>query len=120
MGALGVSKYRGMVSAAYGVYRFTDEGDNPAYFDYVYRTPEYVTEMTRYSKGVWSSRLRLYPVSFLALSVPRPPRSEQDEIVDSLRRRMEPEDRLVAKAEISLKLLAERRQALITAAVTGQ
>ncbi|WP_157090945.1 restriction endonuclease subunit S [Nocardiopsis listeri] len=120
MGALGFSKYDGIVSPAYGVYRFTSDGLLSDYFDLLYRTPEYVCEMTRYSKGVWSSRLRLYPESFLALGVPVPPLDEQKEIVRTLEEELEPERRLQEKIRQSNSLLLERRQALITAAVTGQ
>lgn len=68
MGALGVSRNPGIVSPAYGVYRFTAPDVEPRYFDALFRTPAYVAEMTRYSTGVWTSRLRLYPDSFLGLS----------------------------------------------------
>lgn len=120
MGALGVTRHGGIVSPAYGVYRFTKSDVLPEYFDLLYRTPEYVTEMTRHSKGVWSSRLRLYPESFLALSAPVPPLAEQKEIVASVYRESGPGRRLQEAIVRSNALLAERRQALITAAVTGQ
>ncbi|MGW5343676.1 restriction endonuclease subunit S [Streptomyces sp. NPDC004050] len=120
MGALGVSKHEGIVSPAYGVYRFTAQEVVPEYFDLLYRTPEYVCEMTRYSKGVWTSRLRLYPESFLALRAPVPPRAEQAEIVRTVERELQPGTRLQNAIRRSNALLTERRQALITAAVTGQ
>ncbi|MEU7279558.1 restriction endonuclease subunit S [Streptomyces sp. NPDC045431] len=120
MGALGVSNHEGIVSPAYGVYRFTSQDMVPEYFDLLYRTPEYVCEMTRYSKGVWTSRLRLYPESFLALSAPVPPRDEQAEIVRTVEREVQPGTRLQNAIRRSNALLTERRQALITAAVTGQ
>jgi type I restriction enzyme S subunit len=120
MGALGVSSHHGIVSPAYGVYRFTTDEAIPEYFHLLYRTPEYVCEMTRHSKGVWTSRLRLYPESFLSLRSPFPPRREQEEIVKTLERMLEPEVQLQDSIRRSNILLAERRQALITAAVTGQ
>ncbi|MFG3348112.1 restriction endonuclease subunit S [Streptomyces sp. NPDC048018] len=120
MGALGVSSHEGIVSPAYGVYRFTSQDMVPEYFDLLYRTPEYVCEMTRYSKGVWTSRLRLYPESFLALSAPVPPRDEQAEIVRTVEREVQPGARLQNAIRRSNALLTERRQALIAAAVTGQ
>ncbi|GAB3714334.1 restriction endonuclease subunit S [Nocardiopsis nanhaiensis] len=120
MGALGFSKFNGIVSPAYGVYRFTSDDLLTDYFDLLYRTPEYICEMTRHSKGVWSSRLRLYPESFLALSVPVPPLEEQENIIRTLEEELEPERRLQQKIHRSNSLLLERRQALITAAVTGQ
>ncbi|MFF0461898.1 restriction endonuclease subunit S [Streptomyces mexicanus] len=120
MGALGVSRHEGIVSPAYGVYRFTAPEILPEYFDLLFRTPEYVTEMTRYSKGVWTSRLRLYPESFLALRTPVPPLAEQKSIVDTVQRETAPGLKLQDAIRRSNLLLAERRQALITAAVTGQ
>ncbi|MEV5421341.1 restriction endonuclease subunit S [Streptomyces cellulosae] len=120
MGALGVSRHEGIVSPAYGVYRFTSQDTLPEYFDLLFRTPEYVTEMTRYSKGVWTSRLRLYPESFLALSTPVPPLDEQEAIVTAVQREIGPGRKLQDAIRRSNSLLAERRSALITAAVTGQ
>lgn len=109
MGALGVSRHSGIVSPAYGVYRFRSDDVFPDYFDLLYRTPEYVCEMTRNSKGVWTSRLRLYPESFLALSAPLPPKHEQQEIVKLLDGELEPENRLKSAIQRSNALLAERR-----------
>ncbi|MFJ8848755.1 restriction endonuclease subunit S [Streptomyces sp. NPDC102437] len=120
MGALGASNYDGIVSPAYGVYRFTSDDGVPEYFDLLYRTPEYVCEMTRFSKGVWSSRLRLYPDAFLALGVAVPPRNEQRAIVQAVEREVSPGLKMQEMIRTSNALLAERRQALITAAVTGQ
>jgi len=120
MGALGVSHDEGIVSPAYGVYRSRSGGVYPPYFDLVYRSPEYVCEMTRHSKGVWTSRLRLYPEAFLALRVPLPPLAVQVRVADVCHRERERSERIVRSVERSLDVLDERRQALITAAVTGQ
>jgi type I restriction enzyme S subunit len=120
MGALGVSPCDGIVSPAYGVYRFTDVSLEPMYFDALFRSAAYVTEMTRYSKGVWSSRLRLYPESFLSLTSPMPPAVEQRRIVNDIRDAKQDMMALQELLSRSISLLVERRQALITAAATGQ
>jgi type I restriction enzyme S subunit len=120
MGALGVSKYRGLASPAYGVYRPIVEGMEGRYFDHLFRTPRYVIEMTRHSRGVTASRLRLYPDSFLRLSVVVPPLSEQRTIVAHIDEQTTRIDALVSKAKEHIALAKERRSALITAAVTGQ
>lgn len=60
MGAMGVARQPGIVSPAYNVYQPVAQLD-PEYVDLMVRTPRFVEEITRYSKGVWSSRLRLYP-----------------------------------------------------------
>jgi len=120
MGAAGVSRQPGIVSPAYGVYRFDQSIMLPAYYDILVRTPAYVTEMTRFSRGVWTSRLRLYPDEFLRLSAPVPPLEEQSEIVKRVSEANVLAHRSITKLERAVDLLNERRQALITAAVTGE
>lgn len=120
MGALGTASTDGIVSPAYGVYRLQADRMLPEFFDMFYRTPQYVCEMTRYSRGVWSSRLRLYPESFLGLQVPVPPLDEQEEIVRHVRGAVGTHPRLRDMLAASVDRLKEYRQALITAAVTGQ
>lgn len=119
MGALGVSEHEGIVSPAYGVYTFHQDVD-VRYFEYLYRSRPYVAEMTRHSRGIWSSRLRLYPASFIRLGVVVPPRDEQTRIADHLDDRLAKLDDLIAKTRRFIELSKERRAALITAAVTGQ
>lgn len=85
MGAIGVSATNGIVSPSYNVYRFRPGVPVvPRYFDYLWRTPQFIAEMNRYSKGIWESRLRLYPEQFLDLQSPLPPVSEQEAIVERL------------------------------------
>lgn len=52
--------------------------------------------------------------------MPRPPLSEQRQIVQHLDRAITPIDRLITKTQRSIDLLREHRTALITAAVTGK
>ena len=120
MGAVGVSKHSGIVSPAYGVYRPFSPQLEPRYLDYFARTRPFIDLMTLYSKGVWSSRLRLYADELLGLRVALPPSVEQLRLVavfDQQARRAESVRNLVGR---SIELLTERKQALITAAVAGQ
>lgn len=85
MGALGTTNEDGICSPAYGVYaprRFIPY--SPRYFDYLYRTPNAISEMTRKSKGIVSSRLRLYPKDFFQIFTALPPYFEQTAIADYL------------------------------------
>ena len=120
MGAAGIARTVGIVSPAYGVYTIDKNVMLPEFFDILVRTPAYITEMTRFSRGVTSSRLRLYPDEFLALSSPVPPIELQSEIAERYRAESavtrETCDRLVRQIE----LLEERQQTLITAAVIGK
>lgn len=120
MGALGISKVEGIVSPAYGVYRATNQALDADYFDALYRSRSYVTEMTRFSKGVWSSRLRLYPEAFLSLKSPLPKLEQQRRIGSQIEATRSHAASRVTAIEQVIKLLDERKRSLITAAVTGQ
>ena len=118
MGAMGVSSTHGVVSPAYNVYHTTRL--EPAYVDALCRIPVFAQEVIRHSKGVWSSRLRLYPDGFFDIALPVPPLSEQRRIVAALAAEREKLDALHAAALHAMELLKERRAALIAAAVAGQ
>jgi type I restriction enzyme S subunit len=120
MGALGTTAMDGLVSPSYNVYRVQVFEFEPAYYDFLFRTPLFIAEINRYSKGIWSSRLRLYPEQFLNLRLPVPPPAEQRSITSYLYGMLSEMDDLAAKATKTINLLKERRSALITAAVTGQ
>lgn len=119
MGAMGVSQVSGIVSPAYNVYQ---PGPRlaPSYVDALVRLLVFAQEVTRYSKGVWSSRLRLYPEGFFEVFLPVPPLTEQRAIVAHMTKETEKLDELRVATERTTDLLKERRAALIAAAVTGQ
>lgn len=96
MGALGISKFNGVVSPSYNVYRLTNKDEFvPEYLDYFYRSAPFICEIGRHSKGVWKSRLRLYPKSFLAMHSLKPPLPEQHEIVGYLANQVSPIESIV-------------------------
>jgi len=119
MGAMGTSPMRGMISPSYHVYT-PGPALNPAYVDAIVRLPVFAHEVKRFSKGVWSSRLRLYPEGFREVRWPVPPKHEQEEITRNLAAHTARIDTLITKTEQSIALLKEKRAALITAAVTGK
>ncbi|SBT05925.1 putative restriction endonuclease S subunit [Candidatus Accumulibacter aalborgensis] len=119
MGAMGVSPVDGIASPAYNVYEPGDRLE-PSYLDALVRLPVFAQEVTRYSKGVWSSRLRLYPEGFFEVFLPVPSLSEQRAIVAHIAVETKKIDKLRIATERSTTLLKERRAALIAAVVTGQ
>lgn len=118
MGAMGVTPEDGIVSPAYNVYEPVKRID-PAYIDALVRLPVFAQEATRHSKGVWSSRLRLYPEEFFTITLPVPPLSEQGEIVAFLAKEGKKLDSLIEAASEAIDLSEERRGALIEAVITG-
>jgi type I restriction enzyme S subunit len=65
-----------------------------------------------------STHQTIYMPDIRRLSIPVPPREEQSRIVHLLRQRLPKLDSLIAKKERLIELLQEKRQALITQAVT--
>ena len=118
MGAMGVSSVQGVVSPSYHVYEPTERMD-PGYVDVLSRIPVFAQEVVRHSKGVWSSRLRLYPDGFFNIHLPVPPLSEQQKIAAFIEIKCKKLDDLGAATTRTIELLRERRAALISAAVTG-
>lgn len=119
MGAMGIAPVKGLVSPAYNVYEPGPRLE-PAYIDALVRLPVFAQEVTRYSKGVWSSRLRLYPEGFFEVYLPVPPHEEQHAIFQHIARETAKLDAVRAATERTIGLLKERRSAFIAAAVTGQ
>ena len=119
MGALGTASEDGICSPAYGVYapnRFTPY--NPRYFDYLYRTPSAISEMTRNSKGIVSSRLRLYPKEFFQILTVLPPCYEQTAIAVYLDNKTSQIDRQIDLLGQKAKQYDKLKQSLINETVT--
>lgn len=81
MGALGISAHEGIVSPSYNVYSPTFE-QGAWYYDYLFRSPPFIPEIIRWSKGIWTSRLRLYPNEFGRIMLPAPPEDERIAIAE--------------------------------------
>ena len=67
-----------------------------------------------------STHKTIYVPDIQSIRVPLPPVVEQDAIVESVWLRLARIDGILDRLERQLDLLAEHRQALVTAAVTGQ
>jgi type I restriction enzyme, S subunit len=67
-----------------------------------------------------STHKTIYMPDIESIKVPIPPTEEQDAIVEAAYSRLRPIDACAAALRVQISLLEERRQALITAAVTGQ
>jgi type I restriction enzyme, S subunit len=118
MGALGVSNVHGVISPSYGIYRPINNTKDCRYYDYLYRSAPFVAEINRRSKGVWSSRLRLYPNDFLSMRLPYPPLEKQKAIADFLDRETARLDKLVRNKLKFIAGLAQRVEALVDIAIS--
>jgi type I restriction enzyme S subunit len=114
---LGVTKYDGIVSPAYSVFRFNEKA-SPDYMHYLLRTDTYTGHFKTRSTGVIDSRLRLYPDSFADVSILLPPITEQNNIAYFLDHETAKIDTLIEKQQQLIQLLKEKRQSVISHAVT--
>ncbi|RLA53902.1 MAG: restriction endonuclease subunit S [Gammaproteobacteria bacterium] len=118
-GGFGSSKLSGLVSPAYVVCQ-PKTTLNSYYFELALRTSNAVTELKRFSRGITDFRLRLYWGEFKNIEVPVPPKDEIEVILKSISGTNLIYNNLGRVAEQQIKLLKERRTALISAAVTGK
>ncbi|MCM3654105.1 restriction endonuclease subunit S [Metabacillus litoralis] len=119
MGALGTSNENGICSPAYGVYK--PKQYIPychRYFDYLYRTPSAIMEMTKNSKGIVSSRLRLYPKDFFQIKTSLPDYITQKSIADYLDTKTAQIDRKIDLLTQKANQYGELKQSLIYETIT--
>jgi type I restriction enzyme S subunit len=91
-GAIGVSKYRGIVSPAYIVHRLRDNNE-PWFFHYLFRTPYFAKEAERWSYGITSDQWSLRAEDFKCIYSCVPPLEEQQKIVNFIQQ----QDRRIRK-----------------------
>jgi type I restriction enzyme S subunit len=116
-GAVGVAPVDGLVSPAYVVARPLAE-TNARYFEYVFRTDSYKSEINKFSRGIVSDRNRLYWEDFKQMPSPVPPLEVQAAIVrflDHADRRIR---RYIRGKQKLIAVLNEQKQAIIHSAVT--
>jgi type I restriction enzyme S subunit len=114
---LAFSTMHGVVSPAYCVYDVISP-DSPQFLNYLVRSDRAILYYKAFSSGVIDSRLRIYPDVFGSLYCALPDRDEQDAIVALLDRETAKIDALIEEQQRLIELLKEKRQAVISHAVT--
>ncbi len=118
-GGLGVSKYHGIISTTYSVFRLRDASKiHPGYLHELVRSRPFQWELQVRSKGVWVSRLQLSDSSFLDAPFLIPPLAEQSAIVKYLAYATSRIDATIKAKRKIIALLNEQKQAIIQRAVT--
>jgi|LakMenE01Jun11ns_1017448.scaffolds.fasta_scaffold9936226_2 type I restriction enzyme S subunit len=116
-GAFGTVCVEGMVSPAYVVARPTSNVPS-TWIEYLLRTDPAISEIKRFSRGITDFRLRLYWDEFKNLRVCLPPSNERGVLLRFLDRETAKIDALIAEQQRLIELLQEKRQAVISHAVT--
>ncbi|WP_411721123.1 restriction endonuclease subunit S [Mycetocola sp.] len=118
-GSVGVSELRGIVSGHYLCFR-PRHSEVSRFLNYLFRSAPYADGYATLSRGVRIGQAEIDNDHYRVLPVLLPSTDEQSEIVRFLDRETAQIDALSAKAREMIDVLKERRQALISAAVTGK
>jgi len=116
-GSMGVSRYSGIASPAYCVYRFGQDA-HPWFFHNLLRSPAYKAQIKASSTGVVESRLRLYSDDLGRIEAMLPPPVEQVAIVRFLDWANGRLERAIRAKRKVIALLNEQKQGTIHCAVT--
>src|SRR5438309_5204543 len=115
-GAIYVTSLEGVISPEYVVLR-PRAGVDAEYLALVYRTPMYVAEFGRRSRGIGDRHFRLHMRDFGHIPVALPPDEDLADIRGRLKQLAGQHERVAATAGRMARLLRERRTAIITYAV---
>lgn len=116
-GSVAISSIQGIVSPAYFIFTPSHHA-LPKYLHYLFRCTRYIAGYLAISKGVRVGQWDMDPDHHSRMPVVLPPRKEQEEIADFLDRETARIDSLIEKKTRFIELLKEKRQAVITKAVT--
>lgn len=119
-GSIAISVHSGIVSPDYLVVRPVRGVFEPLYLHYVLRSPRMTGEYAARSVGIRPSQWRLYWDGFKKVVVPMPDLAVQRALLAELRGDDRLTESLITAILRRSDLVQEKRQALITAAVTGQ
>lgn len=127
-GAVGLSRYTGVVSPVYYTLYTTSEEINITYYYYLFRTREFQRSLLGLGNGIMmresstgklnTIRMRIPMDKLAGLFLPLPPRRVQELIVKSLAKDIKVVDKLIEQTRQSIEELKKYKQSLITEAVT--
>jgi type I restriction enzyme, S subunit len=116
-GSVAISEFRGIVSPAYFIYEALHAA-NSRYLHYLMRSLRYITGYLSVSKGIRVNQWDLEPQLHSRIPLTVPPLAEQTHIATFLDRETAKIDELVAEQQRLMDLLREKRQTVISHAVT--
>ena len=119
LGVFSVSQYDGLVSPDYAVYYSTGRA-NLKFLEYLFKTPQYISEFKKKSSGVGAGLTRLYTGDLYSIYCALPSIEEQEEIVAYIVEKCAYMDELISKKEEFLVELENYKKSLIYEYVTGK
>ena len=117
-GSVGVSKHRGIVSPAYLVFSLDKSRLLPEYASYMFRDKSYVEKYMLSSLSVGDIQRQIKWNHLRKITIHLPSKEEQQALVKYLDHETPRIDALIEKKTRFIELLKEKRQAIVTQAVT--
>jgi type I restriction enzyme S subunit len=124
-GGVGVARVSGVCSPDYAVLRPRVE-DSSEYLHFVFRSHGFIADMAARLRGIGSAEQgsvrtpRINVADLLDIQIPFPSGAERRNVAEQCHDRLQLNEDLRENYAHSVRLLEERKRALITAAVTGQ
>lgn len=120
-GFVDCSKYIGVTSPDYRVFRLLNNYDSKNYYNYIFQFCYYNKVFYSLGQGVSSmGRWRLQTETFKNFMLPKPPIREQEELAKILEYKIKEIEMLKNKLILNIQKLKEAKQSLISEAVTGK
>lgn len=120
-GFVDCSKYIGVTSPDYRVFRLLNDYDSKNFYNYIFQFCYYNKIFYSLGQGVSSiGRWRLQTETFKNFILPKPPIREQEELVKILECKIKEIEMLKNKLILNIQKLKEAKQSLISEAVTGK
>ena len=119
LGVFATSKYNGLVSPDYAVYFGLGRALMP-FMEYMFKTPQYISEFRKTATGVGSGLTRLYTSDLFSMPFPLPSIEEQVEIVSYIKQKCVDIDSLIQTKQSKIESLKEYKKSIIYEYVTGK
>lgn len=120
MGAIGISKYDGVISPAYDVYIPNLKLANPLYYHYFFRSNLFKNELYRNGKGIVLMKWRVYSDKFMNIRVPLFTLEQQELILKKIENIKEEFEKNLKNIQTQINNLKLLKQSLISDVVTGK
>jgi type I restriction enzyme S subunit len=119
-GSMAVSKYRGIISPAYYICRFTTDKIDKEYIHHLLRNETYKVEYMRLSSGLRIGQWDLNIDDFLRIKMVLPPIVEQQAIAEYLDTKCTEIDNLISIKLSKIDSLKDYKKSIIYEYVTGK
>ena len=116
-GSVGVSRYNGIISPAYFVYKI-DKGCNSSFMNYLLRDSSMVQQYENASRGVGTIQRNIFAPWLLESLIALPMYEEQSKIATYLESKCTEIESLVSDIQSQIEALEEYKRSVITEAVT--